>query len=103
LIFSIYGATLSLFPLVLVAFFHSKPSKLKVWGLFSVIFGIILAWMNGFYSVLFQQNSSLILNLKNGILQWYDSPSTYNSPTIAVISSGTILIIGILLNIKSSK
>jgi len=98
LIFSIYGATLALFPLVLVAFFNKKPEKLKKWGMISVVVGIILAWLNGFYSVFLPQNIDILNYFHQGLLSWYKNPSTFNSPTIAVFSATIIILIGFIFN-----
>lgn len=98
LIFSIYGATLSLFPLVIIAFFVKSAENLRNWGVISVISGILLAWLNGFYSVFLPQNIDFVNQLQNSLLFWYKNPSTYNSPTIAIVVSSIVMFIGFIIS-----
>lgn len=101
LVFAVYGSTLSLVPVVLLALFTSNKSLLSnisKFAIFSILAGIVCGWGYGVLSVLQIAPENILFSVAHIFDKIIGQPSPYNAPTVAFSMAALVLAVGLIKN-----
>jgi Na+/proline symporter len=99
LVFAVYGSTLSLVPVVLLALFTTNKSLLSNisnFAVVSILSGIICGWGYGILSVLQLAPETILSSLVHIFDKIIGQPSPYNAPTVAFSMASLVIVVGLI-------
>lgn len=102
LVFAVYGSTLSLVPVVVLALFLNSEKTLNNISKFavsSIIVGVFCGWGYGILSVIPIPEGSLFYIIAHSLDKFIGAPSAYNSPSVAFCAATFVLLAGYMINL----